>query len=912
MNCIKTLFTVMLLCVATLVANAQQVAYGVKGVVVDVENYEPLKGATITIANSQLGTTTNEKGEFYIPLPSNKPAEYLIRASIMGYDGQEITFTLSASDTEFVSFALKNKDAVIEEVVVTRRREKATELALLEERRKSNLMVESIGTQELSRKGVSDARAALTKMAGVSRQEGAKNVFVRGLGDRYNSSSLNGLPLPSEDPLYKNISLDFFSSDVIQSINVNKTFNPTIGGDVAGANVDIFTKEATGNSLEVAVSGGANSQTIGKDNFKRIDGTSWFGSLNGGSKHHINTLSDYSFKNSWVAKPIDNLINSNFKILGNRRFDLGGKTLSLFFTGGMDSKYRFAEGVVGAATTIGQVYQDQTYIRNQYNVSQNAMVNLRYAFDKGMLSFNSLYIHDQVQDFSEFFGHNANEVEGDREFARRQQINDNHISVSQILGKYEFNQNWSADVAVGFNYVVGNEPDRRVNSFLENGGKYRFNTNSAGSNERYFSDMTEKGIVSRAIVSYKLNNEDGLDRKIDFGYNGNITKRDFNATIFNHELLPPYGNDIDATNPDQYFNTGKLGSTFNLVTLRGKNDEFAFLPFYYNGNKNIHAAVANATYQFNADFTAMVGLRFEKVTQDVDFYTNVTQSEIIGPSKIDKSFLLPSVNLKYNLGEAMILRASGSKTYTLPQFIEIAPMRYAGQNNNTEGNSDLIPAETYNADLKWELYPEGGELISFGVFYKHIKNPIGRSTIPSGGNTLTFLNVGGSADVLGAEMEIKKDLIKTATANGENVLSAGLNVSYLHSKQKLENPLAQFTKESDKLEGASPLMVNADLTYKLNLNRVELMPTVVFNYFSDRVFSIGTRGFGNIMEKGVPTLDFNLRGTVNKKIGFSIKAENIINPYRELSMDFSNGAPKLMVERYKRGMDFSAGLSYKF
>ena len=113
MNCIKTLFTVMLLCVATLVSNEQQVAYGVKGVVVDVESYEPLKGATITIANSQLGTTTNEKGEFYIPLPSNKPAEYLIRASIMGYDGQEITFTLSASDTEFVSFALKNKNRVI-------------------------------------------------------------------------------------------------------------------------------------------------------------------------------------------------------------------------------------------------------------------------------------------------------------------------------------------------------------------------------------------------------------------------------------------------------------------------------------------------------------------------------------------------------------------------------------------------------------------------------------------------------------------------------------------------------------------------------------------------------------------------------------------------------------------------------
>src|SRR5690606_18799451 len=123
--------------------------YGVKGVVVDVENYTPLKGATITIANSPLGTTTNEKGEFFIPLPSDKASEYLIRASIMGYDAQEVKFTLGNTDTEFVSFALKNKDAVIEEVVVTRRREKASELALLEERRKSNLMVESIGSQEL-------------------------------------------------------------------------------------------------------------------------------------------------------------------------------------------------------------------------------------------------------------------------------------------------------------------------------------------------------------------------------------------------------------------------------------------------------------------------------------------------------------------------------------------------------------------------------------------------------------------------------------------------------------------------------------------------------------------------------------------------------------------------------------------
>src|SRR5690606_24000814 len=109
----------------------------------------------------------------------------------------------------------------------------------------SNLMLEKIGSQELTRKGVSDAEGALTKMSGVTKSASGANVFVRGLGDRYNSTTLNGLALPSEDPLNKNISLDFFGTDIIQSIGVNKTFNPILGGDVAGADIDIVSKELT-------------------------------------------------------------------------------------------------------------------------------------------------------------------------------------------------------------------------------------------------------------------------------------------------------------------------------------------------------------------------------------------------------------------------------------------------------------------------------------------------------------------------------------------------------------------------------------------------------------------------------------------------------------------------------------------
>ena len=100
-------------------------------------------------------------------------------------------------------------------------------------------MKQAIGAQELTRKGVSDAAAAVVKTTGVAKSEGVNSVFVRGLGDRYNSTCLNGLPLPSENPLYKNISLDFFQSNIIKNININKTFSANLSGDNSGANIDI-------------------------------------------------------------------------------------------------------------------------------------------------------------------------------------------------------------------------------------------------------------------------------------------------------------------------------------------------------------------------------------------------------------------------------------------------------------------------------------------------------------------------------------------------------------------------------------------------------------------------------------------------------------------------------------------------
>jgi len=151
---------------------------------------------------------------------------------------------------------------------------------LLLEQQKAVIAVQSVGVRELSRKGVSDAEGAVTKVAGVSKQDGVKNVFVRGLGDRYNATTFNGFALPSEDPEYKNISLDFFGTDIIQSVGVNKAFNAGGSSDVGGATIDIVSKELIGSgNLGFGISGGLNTQTVAAD-FLKQDGVNFMGFAN--------------------------------------------------------------------------------------------------------------------------------------------------------------------------------------------------------------------------------------------------------------------------------------------------------------------------------------------------------------------------------------------------------------------------------------------------------------------------------------------------------------------------------------------------------------------------------------------------------------------------------------------------------
>ncbi len=884
----------------------------IKGKILDKEsNDEPLPFASVILKGTTTGTETDLNGNFSLTVDSGS---YKVVFSFLGYKTIEIPVVVKPGETVIINKTLTAEEGVaLDEIQITGSKSKEKISSLIIDQKRAISIEAKIGAQELSQKGVSDATEAVAKTAGVSK--GSKNIVVRGLGDRYNSTSLNGLPLPSEDPEYKNISLDFFDTSIIKNIGVNKVFSPGIIGDVGGANINIVSKELIKKKFaNVGFSTGANTQTLSKE-FLTIDGTNRFGTGNGFSIP-VNNLTQYTFADSWRPNTQNLQSNNSFSFSLGRKFTIGDEgKLSIFLTGSFDGKYNYVDGNIKQTNSIGAIFLDQDFKKYEYNVSQILMGNIKYKFGKGHeLSYNHLFIHNNRQVIGDYSGFVNPEQTGDLEFQRRQQVNDNSLYVNQLLSTFLLSDRWTIEAKGSLNFVQGNEPDRRTNKYLFRDNFYSPQTNSAGENERYFSKLQELDNNGYGKFIYKLKEDEEDSSILAFGEHFRYTERLFSATIFNHGFNTRAT--IDINNPDAVFSQESLNNgIFRLETGRGTaNNPFAFVPFTYRGKKLIQSGFSNAVYQFNENFIVSGGVRVESVQQRVTYNTNIANSNDNGPSNIKKLYVLPSFNIKYNFNENSIVRFAASQTYTLPQFKETAPFKYQDVSFSSQGNPNLIPSDNYNFDVKYEYYLSSSELITVTGFYKLIQNPIARSEIPSGGNTLTYLNVGNNASVFGMEIEARKSLLKSAeTVDNEYSLDAGLNASLLSSKVNLDTAsVAQFTNSSSDLEGATPFLINADVSFNKKYENSEWQTSLVFNYFSERVYSIGTRGFENILEKGIPTLDIVSSLRLGKHYNIKLKAQNLLDPSFELSREGANNGGNVVLGNYKKGVNLSLGLTYDF
>ena len=903
---IKKLTLLYLFVAISFIAMAQKGT--IKGLVTDIKTKEPLVGATVMLEGTTTGTTTDFDGRYEIGKIT--PGTYKIRCSFISY---ETNFTenvkIQANKTIELNFELNESNVEIGDVKVVAQANRRSENILLLEQKNSVVATQSIGAQEISRKGVSNAEGAITKVSGISKQEGVKNVFVRGLGDRFNSTFLNGFPVPSEDPEYKNISLDFFASDMIESIGVNKVFGAQMDGDVGGAKIDISSKKLIKDyEFGVGASTGINTKTVTEE-FLKLDGGNKFGYANkdGGPSD----LTQYNFHNSLDPDKQDFQMDQSYSISGGKKLLVGpGQNPFRFYVLGMcSSDYSYTDGIVRNTTTTGTIFQDQKFDRYIQNTSHMVMANVDYNFKNQTISYNGLYLHTNTQSVGDYFGMNGEIFQdvpqnGSQGLLRRQQTNDNTLIVNQLMWNKDLSDYLSLNAGVSYNRIVGNEPDRRMNYLSYHGDDTLEPTKGSGRQQRYFSEVKEDDINPKVGFTYKLSEDSDNKSAIHFGYDGRFINRSFEAIEYDHSVRNQQELNRYDFSLDDVFNQEELDN--DAFILQRNVDK-------YSVDKYVNSGYGEIIHEFNKKFTGIFGIRGDQVHLVVK--SSLSNGGKPDKTTIDKFYILPSVNIRYDLTEKSSFRLGASRTYTLPQDKEISPFRYVGPVFKSQGNPDVQPATNYNMDLKWDYYISPDELLSLNGLFKYIQDPISRVEKASAGGYLTYDNISDYATIYGVEIEIRKNIFKTGPSEKgiNNKLSLGINASYIVTDVNLKDQTGlDFTNGKSKLEGAAPGIVNADLSYNLSKNDFSLTNSFVLNYFSDRIYTIGAQGYQDIMEKGLPVLDFVTIAKLNKHWAINLKARNLLNPNFRLSRKPNNdeNTGSIVLSDYKKGLSISFGVSY--
>ena len=245
----------------------------ITGIVVDANTGDPLISATVYVRETEQGVVTDLDGNFVIR--NINPGTYTLQVSYVSYTTKVITdVEISEGETVRLDISLESSSTEMEEVYVTAEVMKNNEAGLLRERQKSISFNDAISIEAISQSGGSNAADALSKVTGAS-VVGGKYVYVRGLGDRYNNSQLNGINLPSADPDKNATQFDLFPANLLSSIVTSKTFTPDQPGNFTGGNVNIRTKNYPDNfTLSLSTSASYNVQSSFTEGFLQGDNSS--------------------------------------------------------------------------------------------------------------------------------------------------------------------------------------------------------------------------------------------------------------------------------------------------------------------------------------------------------------------------------------------------------------------------------------------------------------------------------------------------------------------------------------------------------------------------------------------------------------------------------------------------------------
>ena len=893
----KVLFFILFLTLSAMTV----VAGTIKGTVTDKQTREPLTGATIQIAGTTQGTVADVDGNYSLDVNNGI---YTLAIKYVGYKDIIINNVKAGKSDLILNFELESDAQALGEVSVVARKNLEGERALQMERRKATLAIENLGSKEMSLKGIGNVEEGVKKITGISVAD-AGQLIVRGLGDRYSTTTLNGLPIASPNPDNKLIPLDLFPSSTVQNITVSKVYNAEAFADYSGAHIDINTKEnITEDFFNIGFNTGGKFNTLGKDNYRMNRNGSLF-RTSGVDQATLNMpLSEFDnyvktrniFDTSFAVKKKSSLPDFSGNLGFGKNIGIGSQTLSILASASAGNSFQNMDNAFyKTLEATGSVQDNFAYDSYAQELKLAALGHIGYTLRR----------HDRIG-YTFFYARNATDT-----YQRREGIDaeDHELTGSnnithiyslqnhQLDGVHSFGGRGQWELTWGGSYskTGSEEPDRRQVMYIknDNGALSLFKLNRQET-MRYFGSLDEEEWNGNLAMRWKWNENNFLK----LGVNYKNKSRDYKATRFYYNL-----NKIDPVITDIYDTDGFLNQENiaggNVVVQRVMQPKDS-----YRAGNEIYSGYLLTDFYPVPSLLVNLGVRYEISRQWVDYATD-GGDWYAERRNLDKNDLFPTLNLKYTVNDANSIRFSASRTVTRPSFIEMAPFLYQESYGSAQirGNNELQNGYNYNFDLRYEHFGKNGDMISLTAYFKYLDSPIERIQALQGGATLHSFQNADNGMAGGMEVELRKQLMKD--------LRLGANISYMYTNVKLPEGGA-YTNKERPLQGASPILANADLTYSPRFGEErQLNLALLYNLQGSRIHAVGVSKLGDIKQQTLHTLNFSAGYDINSHFSLKLLVNDLLNRAVIFKQEVPSTGEEVEVERYKKGANFEIGFSYK-
>jgi len=922
----------------------------VSGTIMDSEFNDVLPYANVVVKGTTKGTTTDFDGKYALELAEGT---YTIQYSFVGYETREITGIIVKANEEVIVDVSIGPANSLEEVVLTTSSKRNTENAVLNLQKKSVMLMDGLSAQTIKKTGASNAASAVKSVPGVSIQ-GGKYVYVRGLGDRYTKSILNGIDIPGLDPDRNTIQMDIFPTNIIDNVIVIKSAAAEYPADFTGGVVDIITKDFP-SKAEYSISAGAgyNSTMHFNDNYLTYSGSKsdFLGYDSGKRDLPINRYQPIpgTFNNSTVLTTLTRRFDSELAAKNER----SGMNFDFGFTAG--NQYDLGKNKIGYIASLS--YKNNTtfygdridgnYTKDENNSNNNNLLATRltngdeginsivlnglagivFKTDKSKYKANILHIQNG-ESSAGFYLQKLAQGGGNAGFENIQKdaLLYTERSITNILfnGDHKLTDNLDLDWKFSPTFTKVLDKDHRITPLEQNqNGNFSISPSTSSFPIRIWRTLQEEAWNGKVdlVNKYKL-----FDKAAKFKFGGSYSfkYRDFSTDQY---LFTSTTLNVEDGNADN------LLADENLWTTTNQSGTFlnfgqAFQPANsYEGEQNIGALYASNEFNVSEKLKAIVGLRTELYKT---FYTGQNQAgdEVFDGEKIlDEYDFFPSANLIYAVTDNTNLRASYSRTTARPSFKEASNIQifdpitnrtFIGNGFGNEFYDAVKPSYVSNFDVRYEWFREEGQMIAISGFYKDFKDPIESVFFPFSPDQLTVANL-GNAKVYGVELELRQNLgfITDGLRNLKFKANASLIESELemaeteYQRRLLAARDGQTIDRRRQLQGQSPFLLNLGFDY--SNDSLGLRSGLFYNVQGKALEVVGTGIVPDVYTQPFNSLNFTLNKEfgVNKKSSIDLKLTNILGDKRESDYESFNTDNQTFSLR-NPGTEISLGYSYKF